>query len=71
MYMKEAFVGFDSAWAGEKAGAISYAVFRETNLERVSLPRVADFADAAGIIEDLQGECDDVLVCDRPTDYRQ
>ena len=65
--MKEAFVGFDSAWAGKKAGAISYAVFRETNLERVSLPRVADFADAAGIIEDLQGECDDVLVAiDQP-----
>ena len=65
--MKEAFVGFDSAWAGKTAGAISYAVFRETNLEKVSLPRVADFADAAGIIVDLQGECDDVLVAiDQP-----
>ena len=65
--MKEAFVGFDSAWAGNRVGAISYAVFRETNLEKVCLPRVADFADAAGIIEDLQGECDHVLVAvDQP-----
>ena len=65
--MKEAFVGFDSAWVGESAGAISYAVFRETNLENVSLPRVADFADAARIIEYLQGQCDDVLVAiDQP-----
>ena len=65
--MKEAFVGFDSAWAGNRVGAISYAVFREANLERLSLPRVADFADAAGIIKDLQAECDDVLVAvDQP-----
>ena len=65
--MKEAFVGFDSAWAGNRVGAIAYAVFREANLEKVCLPRVADFADAAGIIEDLQGECGDVLVAiDQP-----
>ena len=66
--MREAFVGFDSAWAGNKVGAISYAVFQGANPETVRLPRVADFADAAGIIEDLQGECDHVLVAvDQPT----
>ena len=65
--MKEAFVGFDSAWAGNRVGAISYAVFREADLEKVFLPRVADFADAARIIEVLQGECDHVLVAvDQP-----
>lgn len=65
--MKEAFVGFDSAWAGNRVGAISYAVFQEGNLARMSLPRVADFADAAKSVEKLQGECDDVLVAiDQP-----
>lgn len=65
--MKEAFVGFDSAWAGNRVGAISYAVFQEGDLARMSLPRVADFADAAKFIKDLQGECDDVLVAiDQP-----
>ena len=65
--MKEAFVGFDSAWVGKVAGAISFAVFRDTNLEKVSLPRVADFADAARIVECLQAQCDHVLVAiDQP-----
>ena len=66
--MKEAFVGFDSAWAGDRAGAIAYAIFQGNNVVKESLPRVADFADAAGIIEDLQSDCDDVLVAiDQPT----
>ena len=65
--MKEAFVGFDSAWAGNKAGAIAYAIFQDEKLEKAPPPCLADFADAAGIIEDLQGECDDVLVAiDQP-----
>ena len=60
--MKEAFVGFDSAWGGHRAGAISWAVFQDNDLEKAALPRLVGFADAAEIIEDLQRECDDVLV---------
>ena len=42
--MKEAFVGFDSAWAVRNSGAIAYAVFDGDDLE-ISLPQLADFPD--------------------------
>ena len=65
--MKEAFVGFDSAWAGKTHGAITYAVFQGGVLEKVRLPQLADFPDATRIITKLQQECDDVLVAiDQP-----
>ena len=65
--MKEAFVGFDSAWAGNRQGAISCAVFQRDTLEKVCLPQLADFSDAARMIEKLKKECDDVLVAiDQP-----
>ena len=64
--MKEAFVGFDSAWAVRNSGAIAYAVFDVENPEE-SLPQLADFADASRIINGLKQECDDVLVAiDQP-----
>lgn len=78
--MKEAFVGFDSAWGGHRAGAIAWVVFHDEVPEKAPPPRLVGFADAAEIIEDLQRECDDVLVaidqpivvpndrCNRPVD---
>ena len=67
IYMKEAFVGFDSAWGVNTIGAIAYAVFQDNVLVKVPAPRVADFADAAEIIKILQGECDHVLIAiDQP-----
>ena len=65
--MKEAFVGFDSAWGGHRAGAMAWVVFQGEVLEKWTLPRPVGFADAAEIIEELQWECDDVLVAiDQP-----
>ena len=65
--MREAFVGFDSAWGGHRAGAIAWAVFQDEVPEQTHLPRLVGFADAAEIIEDLQRKCDDVLVAiDQP-----
>ena len=64
--MKEAFVGFDSAWAVRNSGAIAYAVFDVENPEE-SLPQLADFPDASRIINRLEQECDYVLVAiDQP-----
>ena len=48
--MKDAFVGFDSAWAGNKNGAICYAVFAGETPVKIGLPQLADFFDAARII---------------------
>ena len=65
--MKEAFVGFDPAWAGNRPGAIACTIFQGDKLERTILPCLASFDDAARIIEELQEECDDVLVAiDQP-----
>ena len=60
--MTEAIVGFDSAWGVRNNGAISFAVFDGDNLQRISLPQLADFSDAARIINVLRQECDYVLV---------
>ena len=65
--MKEAFVGFDSAWAGNVSGAICYAVFEGDTPIEVNIPQLSDFADSARIINMLEQECDDVLVAiDQP-----
>ena len=65
--MTEAIVGFDSAWGVKNNGAISFAVFEGDNLQRLSLPHLADFPDAARIIEMLRRECEYVLVAiDQP-----
>ena len=65
--MREAFVGFDSAWGGHKAGAIAWAVFQDEVPEKMRLPHLVGFADAAEIVEDLRRKCDNVLVAiDQP-----
>ena len=65
--MKEAFVGFDSAWGVKNNGAIAYVVFDGDHLETISLPQLADFPDATRIINMLRRECDYVLVAiDQP-----
>ena len=66
--MKEALVGFDSAWGGKNPGGIAYAIFQGDVLEKEGLPQLVSFPKAAAIINDLRKECDDVLVAiDQPT----
>ena len=60
--MKEAFVGFDSAWSANNQGAICYAIYEDGVPTMVSLPQAASFDDAAKIVGDLKEQCDDVLV---------
>ena len=65
--MKEAFVGFDSAWGRDRSGAVAWAVFEDEVLKKAVCPRLASFDVTAQIIENLQGECDDVLIAiDQP-----
>ena len=66
--MREAFIGFDSAWAGKVPGGIVWATFEDQHLAAFAEPRLAGFNDAAQIIETLRSECDYVLVAvDQPT----
>ena len=65
--MKQAFVGFDSAWAGRNKGAIAYVIFQGDVLQESRSPQSSLFHDAAQIIRELQRECHDVLVAiDQP-----
>ena len=65
--MKEAFIGFDSAWGGHKAGAVAWAVFEEKVPVKEPAPRLVGYADAAEVIEELQRECDHVIIAiDQP-----
>ncbi len=65
---REAFVGFDSAWAGNAAGGIASASFSQDRLVETRLPETAGFDHAATIIEKLQSTHDYVLVAiDQPT----
>lgn len=66
--MREAFVGFDSAWAGKAPGGIAWASFVDHRLESCAEPQLAGFDDAARRIETLRTEHDYVLVAiDQPT----
>ena len=66
--MREAFVGFDSAWAGKAPGGIAYATFEDGRLHAVVEPRLVHFEEAARIIERLRDERGYVLVAiDQPT----
>ena len=66
--MREAFIGFDSAWAGKVPGGIVWATFEDQHLAAFVEPRLAGFNDAAQIIDTLRSECDYVLVAvDQPT----
>ena len=65
---REAFVGFDSAWAGNAPGGIASATFSPDGLVDVRLPEPAGFDDAARIVEALASAHDYVLVAiDQPT----
>lgn len=66
--MREAFVGFDSAWADNSPGGIACATFEEGRPRVFPGPKLVHFGEAARVIERLQGECDYVLVAiDQPT----
>ena len=63
----EAFVGFDSAWGGNRMGAITWAIFEDNHFVNSEPPRLVGFADAAQEIEELKRNCDDVLIAiDQP-----
>ena len=65
--MKEAFVGFDSAWTGKNKGAICCVMFQGDKLERAEVPRPSSFTEAVRIVSDLRGQSDDILVAiDQP-----
>ncbi len=65
---REAFVGFDSAWAGKSPGGIAWVTSVEGRHEEPQLPRPAHFDEAAQVVRDLQATCDYVLVAvDQPT----
>lgn len=66
--MREAFVGFDSAWAGKAPGGVAWASFANRRLTACAEPQLAGFDKAAQIIETLRTEHDYVLVAvDQPT----
>lgn len=66
--MREAFVGFDSAWAGKTPGGMVWASFVDGEAARFALPQSVDFSKAAQIIKKLGHEHDYVLVAlDQPT----
>ena len=66
--MREAFVGFDSAWAGKAPGGIAYATFEGGRVRAFVEPQPVHFEEAARIIERLRDECGYVLVAiDQPT----
>lgn len=66
--MREAFVGFDSAWADGQPGGICCAVFEDDHLERVCPPATAHFRDAEELVEGCRREADYTLVAiDQPT----
>ena len=48
--MKEAFVGFDSAWSAKNKGGISWAVFEKNSLVEVSLPPQLALAVSCAVI---------------------
>ena len=65
---REAFVGFDSAWAGKAPGGIASATFSQDRLVHTHLPEPAGFDHAAAIVEELASTHDYVLVAiDQPT----
>ena len=66
--MREAFVGFDSAWAGKTPGGVVHASFDVGRLRFCSDPAPAHFDEAVDLIRKLQDKHDYVLVAlDQPT----
>ncbi len=66
--MREAFVGFDSAWGGKQLGGIVSVSFDNGEFDSWSRPEPASFECAARIIEKLRDKHNYVLVAlDQPT----
>ena len=66
--MREAFVGFDSAWGGKQLGGIVSVSFDNGEFDSWSWPEPASFECAARIIEKLRDKHNYVLVAlDQPT----
>ena len=66
--MREAFVGFDSAWGGKQPGGIVSVSFDNGEFDSWSRPESASFECAARIIEKLRDKHNYVLVAlDQPT----
>ena len=65
---REAFVGFDSAWAGNAPGGIAAATFSKNRSVEIRFPEPASFDHAAAIVEELKSTHDYVLIAiDQPT----
>ena len=66
--MREAFVGFDSAWAGKNPGGVCFASFQNGQLDHLETPKPADFERAKSVVERCHREADFTLVAiDQPT----
>lgn len=66
--MREAFVGFDSAWSGTNKGGLVWASFDGSTLIECHGPQPADFEDALSQIQSIEQEHDYLLVAiDQPT----
>jgi predicted RNase H-like nuclease len=69
MVMKQVLIGFDSAWADnpKAPGAICAMTFEEGRPTSFAVPRLANFAEAANFIEEIDREADYLLVAiDQP-----
>ena len=51
--IKQTYVGFDSAWADKKPGAVCAAVFVDKEPQSFCSPRLASFSEALAFIEEL------------------
>ena len=66
--MREAYVGFDSAWAGKVPGGIVWASFEYGKFSHCTTPQLTGFDGAAALIRELHDEHDYVLIAmDQPT----
>ena len=65
---RNAFIGFDSAWAGKAPGAVCFAVFDGKRLVDCGMPEPASFARARELVEQCRSDAAYTLVAvDQPT----
>ena len=66
--MRNAFVGFDSAWAGKALGAVCFAVFDDKELVDYGVPEPVSFDGARELVEQVRKDAAFTLVAvDQPT----
>ena len=66
--MREAFIGFDSAWGGRVPGGITWVTLVGGQVDRLGEPQPASFDEAAQVIENVRAESDYTLIAlDQPT----